>query len=238
MSWRRISLAVFMAGFLVGCSPDEGSPDGERETHSGGPTVEEWDAGLWVPPLRVEPEDLSEDERMARRAKWLEENANVPNPPDVGLVAWASSYAEHGRLVTECLGEAGFPGIWDGAGGRYFDPPVPESQEKALNLATYTCEAQYSLDPRILRDVGEDQATIMFDYWTEYYIPCMEAHGHPMNLYREGAPSREAYIAAYSGSDRIEWAPYLASDSLPREDQHEIESVCPRMPPEDFMYGM
>lgn len=243
--WRRSRvgfLAVALAALMAGCSQnDTANEPGDGESISS-PLVtaapEQWDPNSWVPTVRVEPEVLSEEERWARRADWLAQDARMTDPPEVELIAWASSYAEHGQQVTDCLAKAGFPGIWNGAGGRYFDPPVPAQQEEALDLATHTCSAQYSLDPQILREWTEEQAAVMYDYWVEYYIPCMEAHGFTMNLYKESQPSREAYVAAFTGPNRIQWYPYTATQSLPVEEQQPLESTCPGMPPEQFMYGM
>lgn len=220
-----------------GCS--QGTAGSEEADVSSIESTTVWDASSWTPPVTVEPENLTEGERMARRTQWLDNNwGSFTAREEIELVAWTTSYAEHGQLVTDCLAESGFPSVWDGAGGRQFTGAVPASQQEALDLATYRCSAQYSLDPRILREWSADQATIMFDYWMEYYIPCMEAHGVAMNSYVEDAPSRQAYIAEFNGPNRIDWAPYLAASSMPPEEQQKIEATCPSMPPEEFMYGM
>lgn len=237
-SMRRVTwlAAVVPVVVLGACSSGDGPGDAGSTSSSVTTDARQWDPNAWVPTVIVAPEVLSEEERQMRRSDWLVDNARMADPPEVELIAWSSSYPEFGRQVAECLQEAGFSAVWDGWGGMAFDPPVPAQQVGALDVATHVCHSQYSLDPRILRDETEDQAALSYDYWDQYYIPCMEAQGHFVT--RNGQPSREAFVAAYTGPDPIYWDPYTASDILPSEEQQRLSGICPLYPPEQFMYGM
>lgn len=65
----------------------------------------------------------------------------------------------------------------------------------------YVCQAQYPMDPGFAQDWTDEQLGIVYDYWEQYYIPCMEAHGHPVD--DTDKPSRETYIAAFHTQDRL-----------------------------------
>lgn len=106
----------------------------------------------------------------------------------------------------------GLPAVSDGDTGTYVEPGVPESQEEALDLASYVCGAQYPLDPVFAQDWTQDQLRLAYDYWDQYCIPCMEAHGYTIS--RADQPSRETYVAAFHTSERISWWPNSTSMEL------------------------
>ena len=197
-----------------------------------------WDPNAWVPTVRVTPVVYSD---MEREQHWNEmvvryaAESGLDSPPPVHLVTWTETPRENSTLVARCLQEHGFPAIADPLGGVAFDPGVPEAQDEALNQALYICNLQYPLDPAKTLDWSEDQLHLVYDYWDEYYIPCMEAHGHPVDT--TNRPSREAFIGAFHTSERYDWWPSEGFQNLPRADQEKLIGTCPPYPPDAAMYG-
>lgn len=188
--------------------------------------------------MQVTPKHFSDADLEAYYTELLSSratDAGLTAPPQVSRVGWATSLSEYGDQMARCLQDAGFPAVSDGAGGTAFKPGVPPSQEAALDEATYVCNARYPLHPAIAEGWSEEQVGLVYDYWDQYYIPCMEAHGHPIS--RADQPSREAYVGAFNSPQRISWWPNSASIDLPIDERRALSTVCPEYPPAEVMYG-
>ncbi len=189
--------------------------------------------------MQIDPVSFTDAEREEYRQESLArfaEQAGLTDPPEgVEVIAWTQGKVENGEALAECLQEAGFPAVSNASGGIIFDPGVPESQVKALDLADYICQGKYPLDPVYAQEWTQDQLRLVYDYWDEYFIPCMEAHGHPIDTGDQ--PSREAYVAAFHTPDRISWWPNDAFRALPLEEQKSLARSCPPYPPDEAMYG-
>lgn len=140
---------------------------------------------------------------------------------------------EYSANMAVCLQEEGFPAVLEGE-NYYFEPGVPEAQQVALNYASYVCGGQYMLHP-IYNGWSDEHVGIVYDYWVEYYIPCMQAHGH--NIRDDDRPSREAYVNAFNTADRIHWWPNEWSQMLPKSERQTMDSICPELPPDNVLFG-
>ena len=152
----------------------------------------------WEPPVQITPEEYSEAELDRYYQDRLQENASsleVSQPPDVSLMRWSMGSFEYAANMASCLQEAGFPAV---AKGRHYvlDPGVPSSQLDSLNLASYACSGKYMIYPLYSQGWSKPHVGIVYDYWVEYYIPCMRAHGY--NIQDDDKPSREAYVSAFN----------------------------------------
>lgn len=76
---------------------------------------------------------------------------------------------------------------------------------------------------------------MVYDYWDQYFIPCMEAQGYPIDTSNQ--PTREAYVAAFHTPERISWWPSQKFDEQSLEVQKALVEVCPPYPPDEAMYG-
>lgn len=249
---------VVVAVAVTGCSPSSGPPAATPDPPSAGsesasevagapapeapseaPASEgSWDPAAWVPTVRVTPVVFSEAERDRERAERLAklaEDSGIDSPPEVELVRWTTTQSEYGEARATCLQEAGFPAVHDGFGGTFYEPGVPEAQDQALALAGYVCEAQYSPDPALRQDWSEEQLGVIYDYWDQYYIPCMAAHG--VTISTADQPSRATYIAAFHSADRVSWWPSNFFFGLSPDEQARLKAVCPPYPPADVFYG-
>ena len=98
-----------------------------------------------MPEHPIEHKTYTEEERLAWREELLANWAGLfglSDPPEVELVRWTTTLADFNAAINDCRTAAGFPSKVDYTGGTSFDPGVPESQEDALNLAVYVCNAQ------------------------------------------------------------------------------------------------
>ena len=152
--------------------------------------------------------------------------------PEVELFRWTESPAEHWTAVAQCLTDRGFPAEAevDARGVIFPNGGSPEEQDDALDIAWYVCQAQYSLDPRFYDDWNEDQLAVIYDYFTQYYIPCMKAHDQPVN--DKNQPSRDVYIANSTGENADPWWPYPIA-AIPEH----VKKACPELPPDKALYG-
>lgn len=240
-----IGATVVLGVLLAGACSSHKDDAGESSDHvamegavTPGAGEGEWDPEEWEPTVHIEPQRVTDAERNQHREELMARRAQeygLESPPGVELIAWAQSMGEHADLMAECLQEAGFPAVSNGVSGTYFDPGVPESQSDALDLAYYVCDAQYPIEPRYMQDWSQAQVGLVYDYWEEYFIPCMDAHGHTIDDSHQ--PSREAYVAAFHTPERIGWWPNDDFQRLSLDQQRVLKDVCPPYPPDSAMYG-
>ncbi|MDN6795249.1 MAG: hypothetical protein L0L69_09425 [Propionibacterium sp.] len=172
---------------------------------------------------------------MALRQEYLDsyaEDRGITNPPTVDVERWVTA-DEDAAVQAQCLTEQGFPAkvVMNGVS---FDPPIPESQDAALALATYTCLARFPKEAKYLAPPTDEQYGVLYDYWTEYYIPCAKSRG--IDVSNGEIPTREAFIARWrdTTSQDPKWTPDLATTT---GGDGTLTEVCSSMPPSDAFYG-
>ena len=170
------------------------------------------------------------DEHLASTA----DERDLSSPPEVSLIRWSMGSKEYSANMATCLQEECFPAVLDGI-HYYFNPGVPVAQQDALNLASYVCNGQYMIHPTYGYGWSDEQVGIVYDYWVEYYIPCMRAHGY--DIRDDDKPSREAYVNAFHTAERIDWWPNEWSQLLPKPERESMESICPELPPDEVLFG-
>lgn len=219
-------------GATFGPSNEAGAPTTEADQD---PMPGQWDPGAWEPTVSVVAPTFSEEERLM----WLEQRLDMyaddldGPPPEVATVRWTESLADYGTAIEQCLAEQGFTVEHDGRGG--FNMAIPPQQEKAYYTARYVCNAMYPINPVFAQEWSPEQLGLLYDYWDQYFIPCLAAHDVLVNTTNK--PSREVYISKFHTPDRTDWWPsdYLAM--LPSGDRARIEPVCPPQPPPEVFYG-
>ncbi len=191
-----------------------------------------------MPTVTITPVSMTEAQKEQWRATWLARTATengIEDPPQVALSRWTEGNADHDKTVSSCLTDAGFEAQPASDGGIDFGEGVPQSQMSAFFLAEYTCESMYTLDPVYSQDWTTDQLNLIFDYWTQFYLPCIEAHGVSVDM--SSVPSKESWVAAFHTSERSDWWPDNALQSTPTTQQTEIRKACALYPPDDVFYG-
>lgn len=218
-------------------SPGLPTDAGARSTQEGEEVApEQWDPKEWKPTVSITPNRLSDAEREAWRKNYLESLADdLDGPaPDVTLERWVEPNAEWDQAMSECMSDSGFAVEVDNGAIRYPMGAPPADQLTAWNLAWYSCNAQFTPDPDYSQDWTEEQIGLVYDYWDQHFIPCMEAHGVPVN--RTQQPSRESYIATFFTPERT-WWPNRYLEGLPESQREQLELTCPPYPPPEVMYG-
>lgn len=60
-----------------------------------------------------------------------------------------------------------------------FPGGILRRSRQAFNAAAYTCEARHTLDPVFQQEWNDEQQLgLIFDYWAQYFLPCMDAQGY------------------------------------------------------------
>lgn len=244
----RYALALLGVLALEACSGPGAPPSNSTQSSAGAPDATQpgatssasgtapWDPDAWEPKVKVQLPTLSDEELVRARDEFL--SWRVPKgttAPKVDLVRWTKGTADYAETRARCLTEAGFKAVATPDGGTEYVDGVPAEQEDALTLAAYVCDAKYTPDPRLVTDWNEDQLAVVYDYWMEYFIPCMAAHGHPIST--DGAPSREVYISTFFDGKTKRWWPNETLQSLTGDDASKIRSACPGLPPDKALYG-
>ena len=159
----------------------------------------------------------------------------MPAPPQVERSGWYATSLESDRMVSTCLAEAGWPNSVGPTGGIQIDTP-PESQRSAFEAAYVTCYAQHPVDPSYTQDWTDPQLRLVYDYWDQYLIPCLEAYGYTVDT--SARPSKEAFVSAFYTPGRHQWWPFADSmRGVSAERQAEVAQTCPELPPQDVFWG-
>lgn len=213
------------------------APGASDSVESGeGVPDQRWDPKEWAPTVSISLNRLSDAEREAWRASYLDGLADdLDGPaPEVALERWVEPHAEWDQAISTCMGESGFPVEVDGGSISYPMGVPPDDQLSAWDLAWYTCNARFTPDPDYSQDWTEEQIGLVYDYWDQYFIPCVEEHGIAVN--RTQQPSRESYVSTFFAGER-NWWPSRYLETLPETQREQVESVCPPLPPPEAMYG-
>lgn len=196
-----------------------------------------WDPHSWKPRVETVAPTYSDEELASYYEERLVATADERNQspiPEVSLIRWSMGSNEYAANMATCLQEAGFPAVLEGR-DYYFEPGVPAAQQDALNRASFVCNGQYMMHPIYGYGWTDEHVGVVYDYWVEYYIPCMRAHGHEVR--DDDKPSREAYVNAFNTAQRIDWWPNEWSALLPKTERVEMEQICPQYPPDEVLFG-
>jgi len=179
---------------------------------------------------------MSDADAMKIRSQQLADEVKsyqLVDPPSVALVRW-TSYIDWGQTMAQCLQDVGFNIV--GAGGQIIAPDgIGQAQMSAFNLAYYTCDSMYSLNPRYTQGLTADQLGLWYDYSVQWLVPCLAALGYATTT----PPTREAFISE-GLLQNPDWNPssqamLTVGDSW--QKQLLISQTCPAYPSNEYMYG-
>lgn len=161
-------------------------------------------------------DDATVEDGVNAYLQELAEMYGVSNPPPVTPLR-AVRPTEQLPLIADCMNDAGWVNVSTSGGGlQVADVP---GQENALNLALYTCFAQYPLSGKYLAAPSEDDWRELYDYYTSELAPCLRGLGEEIPT----SPSFPSWLATTAEGDY--WNP---AEFVPVEDYPENE--CPRLP--------
>lgn len=191
----------------------------------------------WVPTHQITLPTMSDEDANKIRADSLAQEAkafDITDPPDVALIRWVS-YNEVGSVSAQCLRDAGFNVI--GAGTLMFMPDgIPPSQASAFNLASYVCDAQYSVHPKYAQPMTADQYGLLYDYTVEWEVPCLATFGFTPTA----APTRETFISQSLQQGKASWNPWEEAETQIGISQQKVVTLtdtCPQYPPVQYLWG-
>lgn len=118
-----------------------------------------WDASQWKTPVKPKTETVSDAEAKAPRARFLATAAKELGIRPLSTPALVRYIfpEDLGVVWSKCLADAGWPNATAGPDGTIEIQNPPKAQQTAFNTAYYHCQAQYTIDPRML--VGAPPAT-------------------------------------------------------------------------------
>ena len=189
----------------------------------------------WTPSYTITVPSMSDEEALSLRADDLASLAasyELSDPPQVELVRW-TTMTDYGPTKASCLQDAGFHAIGVGDLVMYPDG-ISESQVSAWHAADYECEAKYSLNPKYTQPYTEAQWGILYDYWTQWLVPCEESLG----LTPDAPPTRETFVAQ-GLQGKWAWNPATQLNSVVQGSEEktvQMQQTCPVYPTQ-YMWG-
>ncbi|PFG20244.1 hypothetical protein ATL40_1840 [Serinibacter salmoneus] len=199
----------------------------------------DWDEAAWEPTVEITPTTYTEAELQASYEEGLAELAaslQLDSLPEVEFERWTETVEDSLESDAQCLTEQGFEVNVEGGTLGFTDVDF-ESEE--FQRASYICAARFPLHPRYTAEWTEDQKALVYDFQTEFTIPCIEALGHEVDVSER--PTRQEWIATFSFEDNP-WSP-LHADTLTlglmdEEDLEALGACGSGWPPLDVLYGL
>lgn len=211
-----ITVAVVAVLSLASCSSDRDEPTPP-------------DRGTAAPSATTGEQGAVDESAVDAYLAQIADMYGIVNPPEVERVR-VVSIQDQASVVAACLQDQGFNATANADGS--WEVETTSAQATSLDMAEYTCVAQYPLDPEQTRPLTSDQKDVVADYLLVTLVQCLEAEGHPV----DDVPSRETFLAGYT--DSPPWNPY--NELLPVLSNAELatlEAACPINTPPDLLYG-
>lgn len=168
--------------------------------------------------------EIPSPEQQAKIDAYLVELAQVygvSDPSEVAMVRMVPA-SEWEQIQADCMREAGFP----------MEASVPAEQVEAMRLASYTCNAQYPVNPdQNLGNVTDEQKKKAHDYLTVTLVTCLDGEGHSIS----DIPSEQSFIEDWDRSGP--WNPYdQVSPGLSQEEFQQLDQKCPMNPLAELLW--
>ncbi|WP_143180433.1 hypothetical protein [Bowdeniella nasicola] len=122
-------------------------------------------------------------------------------------------------------------------------PPVEPAQQSAYDIANWECSAKYSVDPAHDGTFTPEQYTVIYEYYTQYFIPCAKAAG--VKWKDPTIPSFEEFKQRMNGGEEMPWIPAstytwqvdsLSIGDTTTEEGKQFWKRCPADPPHEYLY--
>ncbi|MCU1407712.1 MAG: hypothetical protein JWQ43_4015 [Glaciihabitans sp.] len=115
-------------------------------------------------------------------------------------------------LVDDCLQAAGFTPAMDDS---------RDGEDQAMAVLRYTCLADNPYHP--FNPPNDAQLGYIYDYLTEFMVPCFEANG----ISNPAPPSRADFIALWPNQ---QWFPSTGEMPMGTAEDTAIHEACPTLP--------
>lgn len=159
----------------------------------------------------------------------LQEASQIKDPPPTTMVRMIAAN-ELNIVWSDCMHEQGFNVSITFDGGQTPPADLPDSQGEAYVLANYVCYAKYPVDQSTYV-FGDEQIRIVYKYYVESLVPCLEANGYPV----EDVPSEATFRSTFQSTP---WTPYSVVDAAKLSDGawEALNKSCPQQPSDDILY--
>ncbi len=184
---RAVAVSSVLLVMFPGCS----APNAVPPAAVGSPAHQSNNVP-WKPKTPLPRTTLSESEMESRRLQALDqerESYGLGPMQYPSRIRWV--YREEiAATLVPCLAGKGFT-VEASSGGTGVKGQVASAQNQPFARALLECKAQYSLDPRLDLEPTEAQKALVYEYWSEYVIPCVRKHGKQIG----SLPSRQVWLA-------------------------------------------
>lgn len=182
----------------------------------------------------VMPRYSDAEAEQIRRDFWdVNRPEGAEGLPVPDLVRWSEGEATD---AARCMTEQGFPARAEGMADSLEYRAATQAQEAQQEVVAWECQARYSPRVTLLAPRTEQTERYVYAYYTEFYLPCMKGYG--IDLYRDGIPSEDVWVAKSLAGEAELWVPYSLSEFPPVSDERprgltdeELEYLCPWEPP-------
>ncbi len=138
---------------------------------------------------------------------------------------------EWAQVQVDCLNGEGFRAEASSDGGLAPSAQIPEAQMEGYAIARYICTVKYPFDPKYLAPISPEQIDLVYDYYVDTLIPCLEREGYPV----DDPPSRALFRDTYETEDR--WMPYEVLLGSSQSEWDRVGGICPQMPSASYLFG-
>jgi hypothetical protein len=210
---------------LTGCSAASGAPASRTPTPSATPlavSVPTPDLGPSPQPTALSDAQAEQLRLAQRETSWQGVLAQYPNAvrPDVPFDGYLVQ-ADEMTVMSACYKEHSVPvGYGYPIGAKKGDPPTSvggEANNEQQAIGLYFCGAEHPGRPTA--PLRPDQLAWMYDYMTEFLVPCYEAKGITV----PPAPSKQAFVSTWPNQN---WFPSPGMTANPDKDA-AIAKACP-----------
>jgi hypothetical protein len=173
------------------------------------------------------------DQMFALREQYLVDVARMNGLADMeipALVRWVTP-DEWPQAMSDCLEQEGVEVEVLADGGFSY-----EGDKAVLAPVVWTCQAQYTIDPRTTQPLDDRQVKLLYDYFVNDLKPCVEGEGYEV----ADPPSLTTFSESIAtGGQEESWSPYagVVRGTISTESWDELNRACPQEPPFDAMYG-
>lgn len=151
-------------------------------------------------------------------------------PTDAEFVQFVEE-DEWGTYQAKCMQDQGFEAEASDDGRSVGGDLPPDDQMDAHWQATYRCRIAYPLHPRFDVPMTDEQIRIVYDYFVDELVPCLEKEGYDI----EPAPSWETFRSQWGTPES--WEPHSSVRAPNRQEHLRIREDCPQRPPSEDVYG-
>lgn len=219
---------------------------GNQTPHAANNETDARDVTKWKPSIAVSPATISSDERIRSREAQVRQVVDSANLTDYDLATMpaqireVNSY-EANEVWAQCLRDKGFEA--DPTGDFIQTKEIVDDQQDSYFRARADCVAMYPQSAQTLARWGEDQWRIQYEYFTDYYIPCIESFG--VETDKADFPSKESFVQAGLNDDDatpafLSWMSdpaYADLANATTEEGATLANVCRQSAPDSALYG-